>query len=559
MKRILILLLCVLALLTACNFGRNKDTSSDTGKPTSTTATGETTTSATETTTTSATEEEPTDGGTTTTTAGGGSNTGGYRYLSGSHYEEKTGEHNPDLNSPKNLVNSQSGAYDAQALQMRKDILAAKDELKITGKTYYISNSGDDWNDGESPDSAWQTVDALSINSYKINSGDAILFERGGVYRLSSTINITKSGITFGAYGTGDKPRIYGSTFNYAQGNRWEPSNKKNIWKMKFTDTDAGIMVFNHGEAAGNKTFGLMAMTRNLDFYHNVSEGMLYLYCDKGRPDEVFYDIEIGANRRIFAGWGGRSDITIDNLCLKYTGSHAIDFYGQNSNIRVTNCEIGWIGGSIQTGFTQYGNGIQFYASASNVWVENNWIYQIYDAALTYQHTAISESSWAAGGGQWDNIHFSKNLLEYANWAVEITNSARTGTTFGVGHMYDIHINDNLMRFSGYEWSNTQRPRRDTTSFLTGWRRYYDIKNFYFTNNILDCPNNQFVFWETGGVKQEGLTISGNTYIMKPNSTGKAMHFGVGEGLNVLARNQQELEKAIAYFDPAPKLVRWMD
>lgn len=477
--------------------------------------------------------------------------------LTGSHSVEKQLDDNLDIDSSKNLIASQQGAYDKEAVEMRKAILKTSDNLKIKGTKYYISNSGDDWNDGESVETAWETVDALSTNSYKIKEGDAILFERGGVFRLNNTINITKSGITYSAYGEGEKPRIYGSAHNYAEGKRWEPSTKKNIWKMKFTDSDVGIIVFNHGEAAGFMKFGLMAMTQNNDYYYSIGESLLYLYSDKGSPDKIYQSIEIGSNRRIFAGWGGRNDIVIDNLSLKYTGSHAIDFYENNDNIKITNCEIGWIGGSVQHSFVRYGNGIQFFGSSSNVVVENNWIYQCYDAAVTFQNSVNSAQAIEKGIGKFENIRFSGNLLEYANYLFEFFSATYEGTTLGVGHMKNIYVNDNIMRFAGYEWSNSQR-RGDTTSFITGWRRVYNIINFNIKNNIFDCSTNQFVFWETGGVVQTGLNISENTYFMKKNATGRAMHFGVDEGLNVFASNQSQLEVAVAYFDSSPKLVKWL-
>ena len=46
-----------------------------------------------------------------------------------------------------------------------------------TGTAYYVSNSGDDANDGLSPETAWATIDRL--NAQPLQYGDAVFFERG--------------------------------------------------------------------------------------------------------------------------------------------------------------------------------------------------------------------------------------------------------------------------------------------------------------------------------------------------------------------------------------------
>src|SRR5690554_1029982 len=77
---------------------------------------------------------------------------------------------------------------------------------------YYISNEGKDSNSGKSLNEPWRTIE--QVNKLKPVAGDSILFRRGDSW--SGTITITSSGkegapIYFGAYGSGNKPRIYGS------------------------------------------------------------------------------------------------------------------------------------------------------------------------------------------------------------------------------------------------------------------------------------------------------------------------------------------------------------
>ena len=79
--------------------------------------------------------------------------------------------------------------------------------------TYYVSSTGNDANPGTSEDLPWQSLTRVN-NFFKLYPGDQILFKRGDAW--SGTVTVRASGtagspITYGSYGTGDKPKIYGS------------------------------------------------------------------------------------------------------------------------------------------------------------------------------------------------------------------------------------------------------------------------------------------------------------------------------------------------------------
>ncbi|MFA6100631.1 MAG: LamG-like jellyroll fold domain-containing protein [Victivallaceae bacterium] len=88
-----------------------------------------------------------------------------------------------------------------------------------SGMIYYVSNTGNDaWNGQASTYQGgnagpWNSIS--QINNYNFNPGDQILFQRDGIWR--DTLLIHNSGnvnqpIIFGAYGTGAKPVITGSS-----------------------------------------------------------------------------------------------------------------------------------------------------------------------------------------------------------------------------------------------------------------------------------------------------------------------------------------------------------
>ena len=73
------------------------------------------------------------------------------------------------------------------------------------GGTFYIdSNSGDDAQDGHSPQRAWRTLSA--VNGHKFAAGDWLLFAAGS--RHEGRLLIDTPGVRFDMYGQGALPRI---------------------------------------------------------------------------------------------------------------------------------------------------------------------------------------------------------------------------------------------------------------------------------------------------------------------------------------------------------------
>ncbi|MBQ2746663.1 MAG: hypothetical protein IJF35_02995, partial [Clostridia bacterium] len=48
--------------------------------------------------------------------------------------------------------------------ELREKIRHAKPEIKVSGNIYYVSNDGDDNNDGLTPETAWKTIDRVNAN-----------------------------------------------------------------------------------------------------------------------------------------------------------------------------------------------------------------------------------------------------------------------------------------------------------------------------------------------------------------------------------------------------------
>ncbi|MBQ4137284.1 MAG: right-handed parallel beta-helix repeat-containing protein, partial [Clostridia bacterium] len=301
--------------------------------------------------------------------------------------------------------------------QKRDAILNSESEwvLGPGGTVYYVSPNGDDLNDGKSPQSAWKST--ANIKSSKLNYGDVVLFERGGIWRGNWT---AVAGVTYSAYGTGKKPAFYGS-IDAADPSVWEEVSE-NLYKytprtFSLQDADVGCIIFDHGEAYGarvltqngyvlqvgmngitsngietweSRKYGLFTgeseLNHDLEYYLNPQTNYLYLYSDKGNPGNRFDSIELSLKGNVIAG---KSNCTFDNLTIKYGASHGIGM-GTVENVTVRNCEVGWIGGAIQNLAAygeggRFGNGIEIFGGSRNFNVYNNYVYECFDCGITVQ------------------------------------------------------------------------------------------------------------------------------------------------------------------------------
>lgn len=389
--------------------------------------------------------------------------------------------------------------YDSAAEKMRNQIKNSADSINVSGTTYYVSNNGSDSNDGTSPETAWKTLIKVNSMQAALKEGDAVLLERGSVFRTTTSVTL-KSGVSYGAYGSGAKPCVYGSQKNYAT-SVWENVGT-NLWKLKEgIGKNIGIIVFEHGKATGYWRDTDAELSENYDY--STESGYVTLYLDKN-PTSAFSSIEIGGNGYLYRMDSGSHDILIENICFKYIGGHAVR--GSNcQNITVRNLEIGYIGGCILSGYgngtTRYGNGIEFMNESQNILVENNWIYQIYDSGVTHQ-----------GSGTYHLKGFTvrNNLIEYCGMgSIEYWHTADCDIS-------DVTYEGNMLRFAGYGFGGTQRPDKNMTGHImsnstaTG-AMFNKATNFIIRNNIMELSTYQLV--NAGSGANTPPQLSGNTYV----------------------------------------------
>ncbi|MBE6777275.1 MAG: hypothetical protein E7542_04085 [Ruminococcaceae bacterium] len=439
----------------------------------------------------------------------------------------------------------QTGGAEIEAHELKQKILNAPDVEIEGGTVYYFSQNGDDNNDGLSPEKALKSY--MKMAELPLKSGDYVLFERGSLFRATDEVHLI-SGVTYAAYGKGEKPRIYGSWRDYADASIWT-EKEKNLWTVYIGSKEAaGLINFNNDTLIGEWQLTLENVKTNGDFYYEKESGVLYLYCDMGNPGECFDNIEIATTKQPMR-ISEKQDIRVDNLCFKYCnfGAFLID---EVKNIIITNCEMGWHGGrlfEVRDGRPiRYGNTIEFWYRCENIKVENCWVYQVFDAAMTFQGCNDSNPIFK-------NIHFDNNLIEYCSMNIEYW--ARSVEGAPPPHISDITYKGNIIRFAGYGWGGMQRADKDGQAAFLAWNhKYEDLSNFVISENIVDVSDCFMIYM----VPHAGLKFTNNTYYQKTASGTHPFTQPVKHG-GKYASNQAELEEEIKKVEPTPKFIKWLE
>ena len=388
---------------------------------------------------------------------------------------------------------------DRRAERLKRRILNSPTSVKPLGVIYYLSADGDDANDGLSPQTPLRSI--AKLNTLELKPSDGVMFRRGDVWRGRIT---TRKGVSYSAYGKGAKPRIYGSPCDAAVEGEWIATATPNVYmySLELSD-DVGTLVFNHGEQnaikilkvyhadgtttnvyTGEPFAGGCDLKRDLDFFHDYrDEKRLYLCSTEGIPSQRFKSIELLTRGNII---NATDNVHIDNLCIMYGGSHGIGS-GTTKGLRVTNCEIGWIGGSMLLPAppeggrdARYGNGIEIYGGCDEFVVDNCYIYQCYDAGITNQNQDdVSDSSRTMR-----NVSFTNNLVERCEMSIEYYLGAQMKPTEGI--IENFLIEGNILRLAGYGWGDQHPEPAWAAHIKSWWMHQNEAYNFTIRRNIFD-------------------------------------------------------------------------
>ena len=438
-------------------------------------------------------------------------------------------------------------------------------DVRINGTSYYVSGMGSDENDGKTPETAWKTM-ARVTNAEELCPGDGVFFKRGEVFRGQI---ITKPGVTYSAYGDGDKPKLYGWDKNSASPALWTKTDVEGVWEYtEAYDMDIGNIIFddtgfarkvyesNFLEDGTQQDYRTKApfkdyhdLIEDKSFWHDASTGKLYLRYNAGNPALFHGDIEMAKREAIIRNMGN-PDVTIDNLCLAY-GNFGIAS-GTCRNFTVQNCEIKWIGGCIQQRWEKsgrmchvpYGNGIEIYGGAVNFTVDNNYIWQNYDAAATNQLSSNSHKAYNKC------VRYTNNVFENCVYSVELFFGYYKNEESDEEYIRrndDTLIENNIMWKAG-GFGHVSRIDPGCTSFIRCGTIVSETTDFIVRNNIFDRSRNRIVL--TVNRENDGGSMAkyyDNIYVQKKGNTFAVRNCVTYKTDENLAEN---LEKTGTEFNP---------
>lgn len=434
-------------------------------------------------------------------------------------------EESPEITTepaPTTAMVQEREVFAALVADRKSEIRNSTSDYPTDGSVYYVSNSGDDSNDGLSRETAWQTLDKVNSGAWvwegqlnseqfpeylwtsehpdeqiSLQSGDTVLFERGGLWRGRLQ---TVEGVTYSAYGEGDKPRIYGSPENGTGAEKWTLlDGTTNIWRYHLPMQQCGIIVcdidtialrdyayYHDGvyyKMASNATLPWEevaqlpeikpeSISENLHFLCEIPSvddgeycwmsGALYLRCDEGNPGEVFSSIEFATGNN---GWNEgmarvHSNVTLDNLCFCY-GMSGI-FVHDSENAIIRNCEVSYVGGMIisagggsdisdrpeECSLTCSGDAILL-GGVNNV-AENNYITNTFDYGVTVEaFSGDPESPYRSG------CRVLGNLLETCNGGLLVVDWNAIINQKEAPVFTDITLSENVVAYSGCnQWAH---------------------------------------------------------------------------------------------------------
>ncbi|MEP7377737.1 MAG: PKD domain-containing protein [Chitinophagaceae bacterium] len=314
----------------------------------------------------------------------------------------------------------------------------------VHASNYYISPSGNDNNNGTSPSTPWKTI--VKINNHTFLPGDAILFQKGGVWR--ETLFVSSSGsaskpITFSSYGTGVKPILNGA--NIYKGS-WVATNTPGIWTM-------------NSPIANNVTPTLMMDGAILNRVMSITAvGNKTFYIDKkSNPDKIFLYSGSNPNNRI-----------VEISTREYGIYISRKSYIHISQLTIINClhaGIRFDGNGLYDGKPKtYYNG---YSVADHVTVGNSVKYGIvtgngYSYATIKQCSAYSNGNGFYADGNGDHTLF-QNDTAYHNYSQ--TDPFTDGNGFGI-YKSSFNIVENCLAYENKTGTGIEIDLNNTDSSL---------------------------------------------------------------------------------------------
>lgn len=351
----------------------------------------------------------------------------------------------------------------------------------VQAATYYVdSAAGNDANAGTSTSAPWKTI--AKVNGRTYAAGDSILFKRGSTWR--EQLRVPSSGaagspITFGAYGTGNKPRLYGSV-NRSATSDWT-NESGSLWYAS-ASVDVGNLIFGADASCGVKCRYKADVNTQGEFWFDTTNKRVYLY-SSSNPATYYQAIECALcditgdmTNTSIVRISARNYVTVRDFDIRYGGNLGIDIKRNSGNITIESCDISFIGGGYYPEPVRLGNGIEIWGDGHDTIVRYCRINQIYDAAITCQYDGTPTTPLVL-----KNILFQYNIIENAEYSLEYWFKDRNTTV--ISSCDNVRFENNVCINAGYGWAHTQRSDA-TGTHLMFFSSFAKMTNIFIRNNI---------------------------------------------------------------------------
>lgn len=223
--------------------------------------------------------------------------------------------------------------------------------------TYYVSNAGNDANNGTSSATSWKTLGYVRSHLVgAISPGDSILLKRGDIWK--ETLNLPGSGssgnlLVIGTYSTGAKPIITkrDTLWGWSIPARWTQSGS--AWYIVYPTAASGSgyhrLWIDGTEVKSNAT---TSVTSTLKWTYDYNTTRFYIY-SATNPATTFLSIEtFNADTT-----SSTNTVSVYADVKNYVKLLNLDIRGAFTAINITN-GTGWIIDSCDIGMDCGGNGI---------------------------------------------------------------------------------------------------------------------------------------------------------------------------------------------------------
>jgi hypothetical protein len=378
--------------------------------------------------------------------------------------------------------------------------------ITLNATTYHFANSGNDISGNGSAATPFASL--AKANSLTLVAGDSVLFKRGDSYRGALIVPASGNSTTniiYGAYGTGNKPKILGSRdisntsdWVLSSGNIWvtavSPMSYTSIYPIVY---DMANLYFNNEASYGWFKMDLPSCTSQGDFYVNQIDHKVYMY-SVGNPGSFYTHIEAaGVFSESLISISHKDYITLDNLDIRYAANNGVFLYYANNCI-VQNCDLSWIGGMHFDAIGgRMGNALQMWQANSNHIFRYNYVHDIYDTGISPQGDG-SVTPYVQS-----NIQIYKNLFVNFWFAYEVFDT-------NGGTLTNVTFDNNTCVNAGGTWSAPQRPFKTNERHVMWWNSTGIATGCYMRNNIFYgiTDNNQALRFDT----KVQCTMSNNLY-----------------------------------------------